>query len=73
MCQLSSTATICDSCRHLINYTSSKSFCPLVFNLVASNLSLNTVDGMGERLCLEEPEDITRYVPRHFCKRCDGK
>ncbi|KAF5722107.1 hypothetical protein FMUND_3199 [Fusarium mundagurra] len=75
MCQLSSTATICESCRHLIIYTSNKFFCPRVMNPVTSGLSMNPIDEIEERVCLEEPEDTSRYVPSHFCKRCepDGK
>lgn len=44
-------------------------------NPVTSSLSMNSTDEIEERACLEEPEDISRYVPSHFCKRCepDGK
>ncbi|KAF5596777.1 uncharacterized protein FSUBG_8732 [Fusarium subglutinans] len=69
MCQLSSTATICESCRHLISYTSNKHFCPLVMNPVTRI----PIEEMEDRACLEEPEDFICYVSRQFCKRCEDK
>ncbi|KAF5982609.1 hypothetical protein FCOIX_3601 [Fusarium coicis] len=71
MCQLSSTATICESCRHLIDYTSNKSFCSLVMSPVTSGLSMNRIDVLEERACLEEPADYSSYVDSQFCKRCE--
>ncbi|KAF5644974.1 uncharacterized protein FTJAE_2598 [Fusarium tjaetaba] len=71
MCQLSSTATICESCRHLIDYTSNKTFCSRIMDPVTSGLSMNFIDEIEERACLEEPADYSSYVDSQFCKRCE--
>lgn len=73
MCQLSSTATICESCLRLISYTPNKSFCALVTNTVTSSLSMNPIDEIEDRACLEDPKDISRHVSSQFCKRCERK
>jgi hypothetical protein len=57
MCQLSSTAMICEQCRRLVNYTSITSFCRATEN--------------DRRECLKKLQDKSKYVSFLECKKCN--